>query len=183
MALSGHFFVKINLKESKEMTNSTNKQNEDFTAKPHKDDIFQLYVAWRSLPAHLKGLRGAVLREGLCIEDEATLELLHIKTQTQFSERYDVSTFTLSQWNKIIDQRDLLADSREFGKKLVSNVLFAMYKNAMSFNPNSYKDRLNFIRVVFGKRAFEDRGVESKVNGLMDLLRDKIEARQKIQLT
>lgn len=72
--------------------------NKDKLPDVQKQHEFNTFVQWMSLPATLKGKSKEKLLElGI---DESMHELLDIKTQTQFSERYEVSQATLSSWKK-----------------------------------------------------------------------------------
>lgn len=90
---------------------------------------FEAYVAWKSLPAFLKGQPHAVLKK-TGMDDELTLELLSIRTQTEFAARFGIKDLgTLTDWNKKIEAQGLLPDIYAWARKLTPNVVFALYKN------------------------------------------------------
>lgn len=104
-------------------------------------DVFETYVAWRSIPALLKnppvdrksGTRLSVEEfcEQMGIDDEQTIDLAKIRSGTQFCERFSVSRNTLTRWDKDMKGRDTLADLREWSLKLSKNVIMALYNKAI----------------------------------------------------
>jgi len=98
---------------------------------PYREQDFQTYVLWKSLPSILRG-QSLVALQGLGIGDELVVELLSIKNQTEFSKKFKIRNGTLTEWNKKIEENNLLEDTRRFwAKKLTSNVLIALYKKAV----------------------------------------------------
>tara|TARA_B100001123_G_C14781091_1_gene816608 strand:- start:248 stop:643 length:396 start_codon:yes stop_codon:yes gene_type:complete len=90
---------------------------------------FEAYIAWKSLPTFLKGQPQPVLKK-TGIEDDMTLELLTIRTQTEFAARFGIKDLgTLTDWNKRIEAEGLLDDIYLWARKLTPNVVFALYKN------------------------------------------------------
>lgn len=90
---------------------------------------FEAYVAWKSLPSFLKGQPEAVLKK-TGMDDEAVLELLTIRTQTEFAARFGIKDLgTLTDWNKRIENEGLLDGVYAWARKLTPNVVFALYKN------------------------------------------------------
>ncbi len=68
---------------------------------PNRGEDYALYRLWRALPKQMKNLAPAELAK-LGIEDHQMLELLQIKTQTEYCQRYGIGINTLSRWNKRI---------------------------------------------------------------------------------
>jgi hypothetical protein len=115
------------LKSQKTMIEPKNNE----TKPVRREQDFQTYVLWKSLPSILRGQPLAAL-QGLGISDELVQELLMIKNQTEFAEKFKIRNGTLTEWNKKIDENNLLADTRKFwAKKLTSNVLIALYRKAI----------------------------------------------------
>ena len=98
----------------------------------YKEQEFEMYVLWKSLPAILRGQEPRIY-EQLKITDELVLQLLEIKNQTQFAKKFDVKDLaTLTDWNKKIEEHDLLKNKRkEWAKRLTSNIVLALYKKAL----------------------------------------------------
>jgi len=97
----------------------------------NREQDFQAYILWKSLPDILYGKDTKTL-EALGITDEATKELLKLKTQTQFAERFGIAEVaTLTDWNKKIKDNNLLINPKELFKDKIKNVLTALYRNAL----------------------------------------------------
>lgn len=64
------------------------------------------------------------------LTDDLVLELLQIKTQTEFSVKFGIKDLgTLTDWNKRIDKDGLINPLNSWARKLTPNVVFALYKN------------------------------------------------------
>lgn len=107
-----------------------NKQNDQWNSDPYRKQDFDTYVAWKSLPSFLRGQPEAVLRK-MGVEDGITIELLSIKTQKDFAERFHIKDQgTLTDWNKRIEAQGLLEHTYSWARKLTPNVVLALYKTA-----------------------------------------------------
>jgi hypothetical protein len=126
----------------------------------YKEQDFQSYILWKSLPDILYGKDEKTL-EALGITDEVTKELLKIKTQVQFKEKYKLHADTLTDWNKKIVENDLLINPKEIFKKKVKNVLLSLYRNAL-INGNAGESKLFFQYV-------DDWEEKSKTTHIVDL--------------
>lgn len=103
----------------------------DYGRKPtvYKKQDFDTYVLWKSLPSFLRGQPKVVL-EKFGLTDDLILELLQIKTQTEFSVKFGIKDLgTLTDWNKRIEKDGLLQPLNSWARKLTPNVVFALYKN------------------------------------------------------
>lgn len=119
------------------------KRQELQRGKVYKTQDFSSYVLWKSLPSFLKGQPRAVL-EKFGISDEAMLQLLEIKTQTEFARRFGVKDLgTLTDWNKRIEKEGLLSSINSWARNLTPNVVFALYKN-VSKNGRAHEVRAWF---------------------------------------
>ena len=108
-------------------TNDTTQQNKRGV---YRKNEFELYIAWKSLPTFLRGQPEPVLKK-MGIDDDMTLELLKIRTQTEFAARFVIKDLgTLTDWNKRIEDEGLLNDIYGWARKLTPNVVLALYKNA-----------------------------------------------------
>ena len=103
-------------------------QEEDFSKDPYKKQVYETYALWKSLPSFLKG-QPRVALEKFGIEEEAVFELLSMKTQLEFSKKYEVDVGTLTDWNKRLEKDVLTKDLNAWARKLTPNVIFALYKN------------------------------------------------------
>jgi hypothetical protein len=96
----------------------------------YKKQDFTSYVLWKSLPSFLKG-QPRVMLEKFGITDDATIELLSIKTQIDFASRFGIKDLgTLTDWNKRIEKEGLLTSINSWARTLTPNVVLALYKNA-----------------------------------------------------
>jgi len=98
----------------------------------YREQDFEMYVLWKSLPSIFRGKNRDEL-EKAGITDEAMIDLLSIKNQTQFAKRFEIpDVTTLTDWNKKIEEHDLLKEKRKFWlKKLTGNVMGAFYRHTM----------------------------------------------------
>lgn len=103
-------------------------QEEDFSKDPYKKQVYETYALWKSLPSFLKG-QPRVALEKFGIEEEAVFELLLIKTQLDFSKKYEIDVGTLTDWNKRLEKDGLGKNLNAWARKLTPNVIFALYKN------------------------------------------------------
>ncbi len=108
--------------------------------RPEKETEYESYILWKALPAFFKyppvakdGSRpdAVLFCESLGVDDDRVLQLVKIKTQKEFAERFDVSEDTLSLWNKTIRVRSALQDMREWGRGLTKNVMMSLYNNCI----------------------------------------------------
>ena len=81
-------------------------------------------------------------------QDEKLAELLPIRTQTEFANKYGVENSTLTNWNKLIVKEDVLSEMQKWAQQLTKNVLFALYTNIME-NANASNVKL-WLQVVHG---------------------------------
>ena len=92
---------------------------------------YELYKAWKSLPPMLKG-KPAVTLQKFGIEDDELINLLQIKTQTEFAKEYAIGDLgTLTDWNKRIRDEGTHEELYAWARQLTPNVMFALYKNIM----------------------------------------------------
>lgn len=106
-----------------------------------KKEEFEAFVLWCSIPVFLKrpprdkktGHTPEVREfcESLGIEDERVFELAELKNQNEFAARFDLSIDTLTDWKKLILERDLLGDLQTWAKPLSRNVLMSLYNNTL----------------------------------------------------
>lgn len=97
----------------------------------YKKPEFQAYIVWKSLPAMLRGMDVERLNK-LGINDELSLEMLSIKTQTQFAERFKVKIDTCSAWNRILVDDNLIHDNiLRWAKQITPNVIMALGRTAV----------------------------------------------------
>ena len=94
--------------------------------KPYKADLFDLYLQWKSIPSIYRGMSGDTM-EKIGVDEHLARNLLHIKTQAMFSLAYNIDPGTLSDWNKRIDDKQLLEPFRSKGlRKVVNNAIASL---------------------------------------------------------
>lgn len=106
-------------------------ENKDNGRKPmvYKQQDFDSYVLWKSLPSFLRGQPRQVI-EKFGLDEDITIELLQIKTQKDFAIKYGIKDQgTLSDWNKKIEELGLMDGIYAWARKLTPNVTGALYKN------------------------------------------------------
>jgi hypothetical protein len=126
----------------------------------YREQDFQSYILWRSLPDIIYGKDDKTL-EALGITDEATKELVKIKTKTQFSEKFKITRNLLPDWDKKIEENDLLINPKDIFRNKVKNVLLSLYKNAL-INGDAAESKLFFQYV-------DDWEEKSKTTHIVDL--------------
>lgn len=101
------------------------------TISVYKRQEFQSYVLWRSMPSILRGQPRHVI-EKLGIDDELSISLLEIKSQTEFAKKFGIKDLgTLTEWNKKIESEGgLLKHINSWARKLTPNVVSALYREA-----------------------------------------------------
>ena len=114
----------------------------------YKEEEFQKFVLWLSLPRLLKGKSDEYLGQ-LGIEDEEQIELLQITNLTQFAEKYNLEPSTLSGWKKKARELGLLEVSKDFYRGLTKNVYHAFYFETLK-NGDAARVRL-WLEEVAGK--------------------------------
>jgi hypothetical protein len=91
----------------------TNTKN---TEHPYRQDVYDLYVAWKSIPACLRVDANKEIADHLSDDDEAFKDLYTIKTQGEFAQKYDIEPSTLTNWNKLIVKQNVLSETRKWAQ-------------------------------------------------------------------
>lgn len=93
--------------------------------KINKKKEFELFILWRSLPPFYLGMADKMLDQ-LGFTDPIVRELLQIRTQAEFAEKFDVHPSHLVAWNKKIALENLLNDKwLEWAKQVTPAVIGA----------------------------------------------------------
>jgi hypothetical protein len=119
---------------------------------PYREDVFQAYVTWKALPVMLRNppprkVNGETMRVDPVeyavangIDDPDLLRLIGLRSQSAFCDEFAVSKDTLTNWNVMIEKRNILEDSRRWSSKLVNNMIMSLYSHAMKKgNPANIK--------------------------------------------
>lgn len=102
------------------------KKTEKIVKRPSKKQDFKTFVLWRSLPSLLRDLNYTEL-EKLGFQDPLVMELLRIRWQKDFAERFNVDEGTLSEWNDKIEAENLI-EYKGWAKDLSRNVILSLYR-------------------------------------------------------
>lgn len=122
-----------------------------------KQNEFETYIIWRSLPSILKGLPNYKIQE-MGITDESIVSLLKFKTQEEFAKAYNIRAATLSEWNKtILDNDSMLKHIFYWARSFTPNIIFALYKNAIENGKAS--EVMAWMKIVEGWREKSDEDI------------------------
>ena len=116
----------------------------------YKEDEFEIFLAWYSVPAFFrhppidkKSRQRPSVRdfcESIGVDDEQTILLAEIPSMSAFAETYKVHINTLTDWRKLIHERDMLQDIRTWAKPLTRNVMMSLYNACLRGGlPDHYK--------------------------------------------
>lgn len=119
------------------------------------EEAFKAFELWKSLPiAMLSRFSPEEIKNKLGFDDPEVLELMEIKTNIQFGEKYGIAPVTLSAWTQKLYANDPLIDSRRWADKLTKNLILSLYTHAMQKgNPLLFK---LYFQVVLGWREQTD---------------------------
>lgn len=121
---------------------------------------FEVYKTWYSLPGIWKGLNEKKLVD-MGIVDQVMIELLRIRTQTEFCARFNVHKDTVTKWNKLIDELEIdpLDEARKWASRLTKNVVAAHYRKAVKrFDPMTGESWYKVISGWNEKKEIEHSG-------------------------
>jgi len=107
-----------------------------------KEVEFELFALWLSIPPLLKNPpkqkdgsvpSGRAMAISMGIDDEGVLDLCELKTNLDFSARYDVHINTLTTWKKKIKEKGAtgLPMMQNWAQTMSSNLLMSLYQHAM----------------------------------------------------
>lgn len=129
-------------------------------------DLFEVYKAWKGLPAIWRGMSPKKLAE-LGIEDPVIIELLSVKNQTQFAQKYNLDINTPGAWNKKLmeEGKDYLEETRKWARLFTKNVVAAHYRKVIKrFDPMSGELWYKVIEGFSDKKLVEHSGKMSLVD-------------------
>lgn len=96
------------------------------------EEVFETFCLWRSLPIPiLKQMTPEQIKEKLGFDDDEVLKLCEIKSQEEFASKYGIHYTTISEWNKLIRERDPLFEAKGWARGLAKNVVLSMYNHAI----------------------------------------------------
>lgn len=125
-------------KDDKKIIVMNDSENSDL----QKEFEFDLYAIWISIPSLLKNPpkqkdgsypSGRDMAMSMGIDDERILELCELKTNLDFSAKYNVHINTLTIWKKRIKEKGLVGIPmmQNWAQTMSSNLLMSLYQHAM----------------------------------------------------
>lgn len=154
--------------ENKEGKENDNPDNKPEDSKENK--LFEIYKIWRSLPPVYKGMDKSKLKVFGFDDEDFISELLLIKTQTQFTEKFGVHINTLTNWNKKINDDGLGDYWKVWAKKLTANIMGAFGRRLIS--KGNGQDVLVWNKIVedFREKADTTSRVTMTLKDILDEL-------------
>lgn len=106
---------------------SAKKQEIEPVFNPYKGHEYRLFLTWRTLPVTLRGI-SVEDAEDRGVKDPELLELIQLKTQSDFANRFQISMNTLTEWKKQpvpaeFEKLDWRYWAREFTPEVVHHLL------------------------------------------------------------
>lgn len=139
---------------------------------PYLNDVFQTYCVWKSIPSIFRyppkdrktGVAPSSKEfcEMIGVDDDQIFELIEIKSQKAFAEKFNVSQDTLTDWNKSVKLRESLMEIREWGRGLTKNVMASLYNTAI--RKGSYYEVKLWLQTIEGWE--EKQKVEHNYKGV-----------------
>ncbi|KKN24248.1 hypothetical protein LCGC14_0896930 [marine sediment metagenome] len=126
-----------------------------------KSKEFKMFLVWYSMPSVFIGKEPDVLKE-MGIIDEDAIELLSIKTLTEFADKYKIRRATLTDWKAKIKEKGLLDDTKDFFRDLSKNIYGAFFEKTMKYADAS--------RVRLWEEIFHDKQGEGAIPAMPRLL-------------
>ena len=109
---------------------TASKKNDRIPEDPIKPE-YETFVLWLSLPPLLRGQPEEKIKN-LGVENELVVELLKVKNQRAFAERFGVDESQVSRWKQTAELRgDLKAKRKEWTQGLTGNVLLGLYRRTV----------------------------------------------------
>jgi len=155
--------------------NQKNKDGKPRNERINKEQVFNVYVVWKSLPARWgsEGERGLDLL-GIT-KDESVRGLLPIRTQTEFAGKFKVNKDTLTIWNKKIeDDKSLYDERKKWGQKIMGNVIGAVYRKCLV---EGDANRAKFLAQYFGEYIEKTEIRDPELAKQTEILRKILERR------
>lgn len=96
-----------------------------------KREITQgLFKMWLSIPNTFRNMPDGV-SDKMGIEDETIMELMKIKTQSDFGKEFGVVAQTMVDWKHEWAENGEFAATKTFFRKLTKNMIGALYRKAL----------------------------------------------------
>jgi hypothetical protein len=138
-----------------------------------KEDEFRMYLMWKSLPPLMrfppKDRNGnQTTSEDFCdelgVDNPMVRDLVNIKRQKDFAERFKVDEDTLTAWNKKIRENNLLDDIRTWANEMTRNIVLSLYSHTVrKGNPLNFKLWFQIVSQWEEKLKVEHEGAVTEI--------------------
>ena len=108
---------------------------------PKEEELIDKYCLWKAMPSMLRypprskdGTQPSArdFAKQMSIHEETMLELVEIKTQKEFGEKFAISENTLTRWNKDhVESKSAHELMKYWSSSLSKNVLLALYNKCI----------------------------------------------------
>ena len=90
----------------------------------------ELFKMWLSIPDTFRAMPEGVM-DKMGIEDETIMELMKIKTQSEFGKEFGIGAQAQIDWKHEWAEKGEFAATKTFFRKLTKNMIGAMYRKAL----------------------------------------------------
>ena len=139
---------------------------------------FERFCLWLCMPTMFKGKTANELQESFLIDDEEMQELCAIRTQTEFSEKYNVNKNTLTDWKLKAKKTDMFKFVQDWARRLQKNVVASTYRSAMQKDPKAHQDRKLMLQLGGWS---EENVTNVKIEGLADIIKIEVAERKRLR--
>ena len=139
---------------------------------PYKGQEYRLFLIWRSLPVTLRGISSEQAEER-GIKDPEIMELIQLKTQGDFAERFQISMNTLTDWkNKPVPDEFQMIDWRYWAREFTPEVVHHLLEGIRE------KKKADAIKLWFQTvdGFVEETAVNNKATDALDAVAELIDA-------
>lgn len=139
---------------------------------PYKGQEYRLFLIWRSLPVTLRGISSEQAEER-GIKDPEIMELIQLKTQGDFAERFQISMNTLTEWKKQeVPSEYQMIDWRYWAREFTPEVVHHLLEGIRE------KKKADAIKLWFQTvdGFVEETAVNNKATDALDAVADLIDS-------
>lgn len=125
-----------------------------------KPEVFAKFLRWYALPGVLRGKpRNLIEKAG--ISDPETLDLLEIKSQKDFGEKFKLGQNTVTEWKQKVVKAEIFGEAKDFFKSLTPNIYGAFYLKALHY---ADAPRVRLWEEIFHGKAPEGQPTAAQPN-------------------
>jgi len=129
LSLVKHFPYLFTFERHKDIPKTTNSLEGHFS---HIRDVVGVHRGVRR--KHMEKILTSILLASTIAPSDKKLDEILLKKPAKmylmpdFSKKYNVENSTLTNWNKLIDKKETVSETRRWANKLTINILFALYR-------------------------------------------------------